>query len=1382
MIRVHRLKKIKKQLELRNNIKIMKLKIKKTILLSFICLIYSNSTFAQLFEDFEGVTFPPSGWVVTDNGIGTVQSWVRNTTFPNNWTIGVGSASSNRETGALGLAQDWLITSQVNVPANGQLRFFARSVSNGIQGSIYKVLLSTTTQNISAFTITLATFTELDIANGAMQQLFVSLDAYTEQNVYLAFVHEVNNGLGDRWILDNIEVKSECVYPSNISRSNIGMDRVTLDWVENGNATQWEVKLVKEFDGSVVIPAHVVTTKPVTLTGLQPNVQYRLILKSICDNNEFSGNVESPGIYTLSCNNLSIDELNFTTTQLNWTYYQNNIPRTIRYYPIDEPNNVHQISSSFSAISGPSANGLYSFSTTINNLIPNKFYVYEIQSPCDNTWVSTTKYILPCSTFRDINSVLFINFLNDILAKVNSGQANLLVPGYSSAAFNNFKHLIAFSNPSIYNFQNIGGVISFSFTNSTSPDISFEYNSSFGAFTLLDPNFTKNNILYENVRCYFQYQADKAISFNHINLCAEPLNQCTISNAYTDNVKQLVVNFLNSIINQPLIASGTTNSDLLNLAPYLINSNSAIYNFDSNNSLDSSLKLTFTNVTNPLTLDLDIQLINDFRQFPITDLLLKNYSSPSTQTEFDFVFGDNYITSGNDKTKNLIKGIKFCEESVQSCVATNPNTSQIQSLLVDFLEYIIQKKINGTVDSELEGTLPQELVLLSPYITDAYPRIYNFQSTFNGYNQLTGFSFSFSPNSANNIVIAGGNFYGINSSNFQFDLSGYNDANIGINIADYPYGQFFIKNGMINHIEFCPDETKSCTTTNPNTLVVKQLFINLINHLITLPNVPDGYTCPELTLLAPYVQPYDPVAIYNFQNDGAVVLFSFANNGPGVFSDIRILYNGTGNIISDIDLSNYSDYNTVFDVGVYISDGYHDIYRSYIKSIEFCPDELYCKKHIAIVVDESGSIDEREARKIRAQLKSFIEQQALINETIGTNIHVSLIGLSDSDNYNRPDHVMGDSKLTNSNKGDYLTWINGFRRGRVSPNSDYWKSGLTKALEGNPELVILITDGCQTTNASALKDFIRTSFNNNNGASSNPNAPHLYVIGLDNGFYVDNDTPLNVRKALISSEDPNLNPSLQRSAGENSRVTSFLRTSLKYLMEYSGSEFPINDKYNFIYRPLDGSSNPVLEMVDYFGAADFDFLSDEPNYIYNGSVRANGCGDEIPLDVCNNCLNFKPIPGKEYIVSAWVKEELKVQVKNYTSGEVHINFFDNSGFIPGTEIIATTSGDIIDEWQRIFKRFTIPSGTHYVEIALVNNSGSIPVYFDDVRIHPVDGSMKSFVYDPETFRLMSELDENNFSTFYEYDNEGGLIRVKKETSRGIKTIQETRSGNVIKVD
>ncbi|MBI3883032.1 MAG: hypothetical protein HY305_02130 [Sphingobacteriales bacterium] len=40
---------------------------------------------------------------------------------------------------------------------------------------------------------------------------------------------------------------------------------------------------------------------------------------------------------------------------------------------------------------------------------------------------------------------------------------------------------------------------------------------------------------------------------------------------------------------------------------------------------------------------------------------------------------------------------------------------------------------------------------------------------------------------------------------------------------------------------------------------------------------------------------------------------------------------------------------------------------------------------------------------------------------------------------------------------------------------------------------------------------------------------------------------------------------------------------------------------------------------------------------------------------------------------------------------------------------------------------------------------------------------------------MAELDENNYASFYEYDDDGTLTRVKKETERGIKTITETRS-------
>lgn len=160
----------------------------------------------------------------------------------------------------------------------------------------------------------------------------------------------------------------------------------------------------------------------------------------------------------------------------------------------------------------------------------------------------------------------------------------------------------------------------------------------------------------------------------------------------------------------------------------------------------------------------------------------------------------------------------------------------------------------------------------------------------------------------------------------------------------------------------------------------------------------------------------------------------------------------------------------------------------------------------------------------------------------------------------------------------------------------------------------------------------------------------------------------------------------------------------------------------------------------------------------------------VTEDTCENCNSFKPVVGKRYWISAWVKENVVNQVKTYDNAMLEISFVGSGQ--PSIQLTAT--GDIIDDWQRIVSSFTIPLGTTDIEISLVNN-GIVEAYFDDIRIHPYNASMKSYVYDPETLWLTAELDDNNYATFYEYDKEGKLIRIKKETSRGIMTIQESRS-------
>jgi len=141
---------------------------------------------------------------------------------------------------------------------------------------------------------------------------------------------------------------------------------------------------------------------------------------------------------------------------------------------------------------------------------------------------------------------------------------------------------------------------------------------------------------------------------------------------------------------------------------------------------------------------------------------------------------------------------------------------------------------------------------------------------------------------------------------------------------------------------------------------------------------------------------------------------------------------------------------------------------------------------------------------------------------------------------------------------------------------------------------------------------------------------------------------------------------------------------------------------------------------------------------------------------------FSPIPGKKYVVSFWVNDGSPRDPS--TNTQVIVN---------GTTLINNFSKwPIVEGWKRIEAVFTLPSVATSFTLQLQSAGTS---YFDDIRIHPFDGQMKSFAYDPSSQRLMAELDENNFATFYEYDDEGILIRVKKETERGIMTIKETRS-------
>jgi hypothetical protein len=137
-------------------------------------------------------------------------------------------------------------------------------------------------------------------------------------------------------------------------------------------------------------------------------------------------------------------------------------------------------------------------------------------------------------------------------------------------------------------------------------------------------------------------------------------------------------------------------------------------------------------------------------------------------------------------------------------------------------------------------------------------------------------------------------------------------------------------------------------------------------------------------------------------------------------------------------------------------------------------------------------------------------------------------------------------------------------------------------------------------------------------------------------------------------------------------------------------------------------------------------------------------------------LPFNFTQGQQYIISFWYKPQSSTA--NGTSYAVPAGY--------------TAKSNIIEGWQQFETKVTIGAGATTYFLSLPTNA-----YIDDIRIMPAQANMKSFVYNPVNQRLMATLDENNFASFYEYDQEGNLIRTKKETEKGIMTVSESRSAN-----
>lgn len=230
-----------------------------------------------------------------------------------------------------------------------------------------------------------------------------------------------------------------------------------------------------------------------------------------------------------------------------------------------------------------------------------------------------------------------------------------------------------------------------------------------------------------------------------------------------------------------------------------------------------------------------------------------------------------------------------------------------------------------------------------------------------------------------------------------------------------------------------------------------------------------------------------------------------------------------------------------------------------------------CETYIAIVVDESGSIDANEAQQIKSGLTSFINSQTQ------SNITLSLIGMSHSDVNSRLDHII--EKRISSNSSEFLTWITNFKRTTApvpNPQSDYWASGLEAVnnLSVTPDIIIVITDGSQVNDLNKLKNL----FNVLNTKS------HVFTYGVTSNDY---------------------------------QTTGFTNLN-SALTNYLGK------------IPLLKSANNTILNSDYIELSDFTRLNSELNQLTSDLATANiGCLANV--DILQNKIEYPIFKAGSYI-------------------------------------------------------------------------------------------------------------------------------------------------------
>ncbi len=150
---------------------------------------------------------------------------------------------------------------------------------------------------------------------------------------------------------------------------------------------------------------------------------------------------------------------------------------------------------------------------------------------------------------------------------------------------------------------------------------------------------------------------------------------------------------------------------------------------------------------------------------------------------------------------------------------------------------------------------------------------------------------------------------------------------------------------------------------------------------------------------------------------------------------------------------------------------------------------------------------------------------------------------------------------------------------------------------------------------------------------------------------------------------------------------------------------------------------------------------------------------------------------KPYKASVWVHKDSKIKTR------LSYKYFNNNTAVAwNTVSIDPATAFNTGEWYLLelnipaATALAAPDGINALRVTVwASGEGSNPyAYVDDFRVHPVEASMTSYVYDNQTGAVTAILDADNIATLYYYDDAGRLELVKTETPDGFNKVASYR--------